>query len=108
MIRYPPDPSPGPLKPLGKPKRTDGKSLSKESIHHIAACDVPEDALVGGEEKIGRSRDFKIPECGDKFEGNDIKDKPKDKPKDNDKDKDESKDKSDEDPGKQSPFRAAK
>ncbi|KAL9585289.1 MAG: hypothetical protein Q9212_001613 [Teloschistes hypoglaucus] len=67
--RYPPNPNPGRLTPIGPPtKSPGGQPLFASDIGPDEEGDTADDALIGQTENTDHVPGFHIPGCGDKYE----------------------------------------
>jgi len=81
LIRYPPNPNPGRITPIGAPNKSpSGGPLFASNIGTTEAGDTAVEALIGGNENTNNVPGFHIPGCGDKYNGAGSKTQPPNPP----------------------------
>lgn len=81
LIRYPPNPNPGRITPIGPPtKSPNGDPLFASGIGTTEAGDTDIEALLGGNENTNHVPGFHNPGCGDRYNGAGSKTQPPDQP----------------------------
>lgn len=83
LIRYPSNPNPGRITPIGPPRKSpSGDPLFASDIGTDEAGDSADEALIGENENTDHVPGFHIPGCGDKYGGAGTTDQPPDQPPD--------------------------